>query len=177
MVLGKHRSFICPGANARCIYTPSPSMLNTVVPFCELQNPRWKKSPHCVLIYIVSLTTRTKALLNCFDSSCPARPKLARMYILTAILALGAAIGTNAQNSKFNTNLSEIEGYSGSSCKNYKATWVTMVSNDIREDGQCFSFPKNGYPAIKVSSLASSRGCEGKQKLYPSPAPICYVDG
>jgi len=81
------------------------------------------------------------------------------MQLSGLIFAVALVLGVSAQQE----NLSEVDGYSATNCptRSYVETWVTKTGNTVSEDGQCFSFPSNGYPSVKVYQLASNRGCAG----------------
>ena len=90
------------------------------------------------------------------------------MQLSSLVLAAALALGVSAQQD----NLSEVDGYSAANCpsRNYVETWVTKAGNSVSEDGQCFSFPSNGYTSVKVYQLASNRGCAG---AWRRPVPPC----
>ena len=84
------------------------------------------------------------------------------MQLSGLVLAVAFAVGVVAQDNK----LSEVDGYSSTNCRNYVESWVTTAGSTVSEDGQCFNFPGNGYPSVKVYQLASSRGCAGELKAF-----------
>ena len=82
------------------------------------------------------------------------------MQLSALVATLALALGASAQSG----TLSEVDGYSQSSCRSssYDVTWITDMGTTVQEDGQCFKFPAKGYPSVMVSKLAESRGCAGR---------------